>query len=392
MPKLLLEAHELTNAEVDFVSLVKRGANRIPFRIVKEDTSDMLDLHKIGRKLFKQADPVPTVVAAVVRKGADLEAVKARLIEAGLSVEHVTEKDGVLVFAQPNVEAFDEGVVKLDDDVGLVVSGIAKAFESFNFVDTEFGKVFATEAFYPSLHMAKDMLTYTVGNIMSKAESPGAAAEAIAKAVDDFKAYVTALAAKIPQHAFKAENCGAKMAKNATACPSCGSVQKMVPATNLEASPTIAAPTDTRMVTQGTNNDIEGSPTNGNETPRNPPQKPGVGEKAPDNDIEEDPAVKKAEADQAALLKGVEAAVAGQIGGLFEGLKKQVTDSLGALQKDVAAVGDRLAQVEVKVAKAETAIAGTVTASPGNDRTVVQKGTTGVPPLLDTAFMKRDAA
>ena len=35
--------------------------------------------------------------------------------------------------------------------------------------------------------------------------------------------------------------------------------------------------------------------------------------KAPDNDIEEDPAVKKAEADQAALLKGVEAAVAGQM-------------------------------------------------------------------------------
>jgi hypothetical protein len=55
MPKLLLEAHELTDADVDFVSLVKRGANRIPFRIVKEDTSDMLDLHKIGRKLFKQA-------------------------------------------------------------------------------------------------------------------------------------------------------------------------------------------------------------------------------------------------------------------------------------------------------------------------------------------------
>jgi hypothetical protein len=375
MPKLLLEAHELTDADVDFVSLVKRGANRIPFRIVKEDTSDMLDLHKIGRRLFKQADPVPTVVAAVVRKGADLEAVKARLIEAGLSVEHVTEQDGVLVFAQPNAEAFDEGVVKLDDDVGLVVSGIAKAFESFNFVDTEFGKVFATEAFYPSLHMAKDMLTYTVGNIMSKAESPGAAAEAIAKAVDDFKAYITALAAKIPQHAFKADV-----------------LKKITPQTNLEASPTVGNETDTRMVTQGTSNDIEGSPTNGNETPRNPPQKPGVGEKAPDNDIEEDPAVKKAEADQAALLKGVEAAVAGQIGGMFEGLKKQVTDSLGALQKDVAAVGDRLAQVEVKVAKAETAIAGTVTASPGNDRTVVQKGTTGVPPLLDTAFMKRDAA
>jgi hypothetical protein len=374
MPKLLLEAHELKDADVDFVSLVKRGANRIPFRIVKEDKSDMLDLHKIGRRLFKQVDPVPTVVAAVVRKGADLEAVKARLIEAGLSVEHVTEQDGVLVFAQPNVEAFDEGVVKLDDDVGLVVSGIAKAFESFNFVD-EFGKVFATEAFYPGLHMAKDMLTFTVGNIMSKAESPGAAAEAIAKAVDEFKNYITSLAAKIPQHAFKADV-----------------LKKITPQTNLEASPTVGNETDTRMVTQGANNDIEGSPTNGNETPRNPPQKPGVGEKAPDNDIEEDPAVKKAEAAQAALLKGVEAAVAGQIGGLFEGLKKQVTESLGALQKDVAAVGDRLAQVEVKVAKAETAIAGTVSVQPGNDRAAVQKNGAGVPPLLDTAFMKLDAA
>ncbi len=37
----------------------------------------MLDLHKIGRTLFKKADPKPEVVAAVIQKGADLNKIAA---------------------------------------------------------------------------------------------------------------------------------------------------------------------------------------------------------------------------------------------------------------------------------------------------------------------------
>ena len=61
MAKVVLKATELTNTDVDFVALVKRGANRIPFRITKGDDA-VLDLDKIGRRLFQKADPVPAIV------------------------------------------------------------------------------------------------------------------------------------------------------------------------------------------------------------------------------------------------------------------------------------------------------------------------------------------
>ena len=70
MRKLQLKATELVDTDVNFVSLVERGANRIPFRITKED-EQMLDLHKIGRSLFRKAEPKPEIVAVIAQKGAD---------------------------------------------------------------------------------------------------------------------------------------------------------------------------------------------------------------------------------------------------------------------------------------------------------------------------------
>ena len=65
--RIELKATELTNTDVDFVALVKRGANRIPFRITKGDDA-VLDLYKIGRRMFQKADPVPAIAAIVTRK------------------------------------------------------------------------------------------------------------------------------------------------------------------------------------------------------------------------------------------------------------------------------------------------------------------------------------
>ena len=56
MSRLEFKATELTDTDVDFVSLVKRGANRLPFRITKGD-DEMIDLYAIGRKMFQKAEP-----------------------------------------------------------------------------------------------------------------------------------------------------------------------------------------------------------------------------------------------------------------------------------------------------------------------------------------------
>lgn len=55
-----VKANELSDVDVRFVSLVKRGANRIPFRLTKEDTSRMLDFVKLFRKRDEEAKPAPS--------------------------------------------------------------------------------------------------------------------------------------------------------------------------------------------------------------------------------------------------------------------------------------------------------------------------------------------
>ena len=51
--KIKATAKELKNADVRFISLVKRGANRIPFRILKTDKGEnqMIDLSALGSVL-----------------------------------------------------------------------------------------------------------------------------------------------------------------------------------------------------------------------------------------------------------------------------------------------------------------------------------------------------
>ena len=48
--KIKATAKELKNADVRFISLVKRGANRIPFRILKTDNgaNQMIDLASLS--------------------------------------------------------------------------------------------------------------------------------------------------------------------------------------------------------------------------------------------------------------------------------------------------------------------------------------------------------
>ena len=51
--KIKATAKELKNADVRFISLVKRGANRIPFRILKTDKGEnqMIDLSALDSVL-----------------------------------------------------------------------------------------------------------------------------------------------------------------------------------------------------------------------------------------------------------------------------------------------------------------------------------------------------
>lgn len=62
---------KMTNAKVDFISLVTRGANRIPFRTIKSEGDNMLDLTQL-RHVFKgdvpaQSKPTGLGFAEILR-------------------------------------------------------------------------------------------------------------------------------------------------------------------------------------------------------------------------------------------------------------------------------------------------------------------------------------
>ena len=213
MPKLQIEATALKHTDVNFVSLVKHGANRIPFRILKEDTEAMLDLGKISRTLFRKADAAPAVVAVLVSKSADQARVEATLTASGLVLTQKSETEDAVVYAQPNVAAGPrDATLRLNDDVALVVAGLAelpsrvqKDFSPYNGSSTSFLEVLNTEGFFPSMMMATGALQDVIMNIMSDAQDPAGAAALVATAIDDFKAYVVPCISGIPVRAFKAD-------------------------------------------------------------------------------------------------------------------------------------------------------------------------------------------
>lgn len=211
--RVQLEATELKNTDVNFVSLVKHGANRIPFRIVKGDDEMSIDLSKIGRALFRKSEAKTGVVNVLVSPEADQAVIAAALEKAGLVVTQKSEQDGMVVYAQPGIEAgARDGLLRLNPDVVLQVSGLAdlpqrmqKDFSSYDGSSTNFLAVLNTESFYPSLMLSLDALGDTVSNIMSDASDAGSAADLVGTAFDDAKAYVTGCIRGIPVRAFKSE-------------------------------------------------------------------------------------------------------------------------------------------------------------------------------------------
>jgi hypothetical protein len=219
MPKLAqaheveIEGRELYNADVAFISLVDRPANRTPFRILKSATAEqhnlggskMFDLSDGMRRIFKSTGAKATIGAVLVAKSADVEACKTVIKAAGLSVDKPEPRDNGTAFKQADTLPAQTIVVKVSDDIALAVCDVSKEFSGYNGTDTIFRDVLAVEGFYPGMGMASDVLKYTIGNIMKSSIDPEQAAGMIDKACKDFSAYMVQMVKNIPITAFKFE-------------------------------------------------------------------------------------------------------------------------------------------------------------------------------------------
>lgn len=208
---------ELLDANIEFVSLVKRGAIRAPWKIIKmEDLDDLPEIEekeenwytKAAKKAFgnnsePENDEKVGISAIFVQKDA-LERVLPLLKEAGFEVdkENIDAEDDVIMF---KLEGF-EGVgslFALSSEVGVATDRVVKFFDPF-LSSEDFNDNIGT-AFFPSLGMAQDALGETIFNVLQSANDDDEASAGIKKALSSFSRHVNKLARALPEEVFKLE-------------------------------------------------------------------------------------------------------------------------------------------------------------------------------------------
>lgn len=180
MAKVKIKANKLENASVNFISLVQRGANRIPFRIIKLDKeSDMLDISRVFRrkaedtpaptddkKVEQTPDPAlptpptqPTLLGVVVEK-ASTEAATKVFAEHGIDVTKAEEvEEGTTVFKQAEGDLDGAAIFKVGDTTLALIGDL-----SDEQIPATVREVVAKTGFYPSVDVVEALVQKTDEN------------------------------------------------------------------------------------------------------------------------------------------------------------------------------------------------------------------------------------
>jgi len=206
-----MNAKELEDAKVSFISLVTRPANRIPFRITKSDNDNskdgslpMFNLSSVFKRDGEPSKQVPTVTALAIRKE-DADKLLPILVEKGFKTDNTIEREDALILKQ--VDDFNEDEVmafKMSDDVVAMVSNVQKSFQPYT-DSISFAENIAGAGFMPGVFTATDALMDTFHNILRKADNSTDVRADMAKAIGEFGSFVTALATDLPEVVFKLE-------------------------------------------------------------------------------------------------------------------------------------------------------------------------------------------
>jgi len=204
--KVKVQANKLENASVQYISLVERGANRIPFRIVKTDKESQMgiDLGKLF-KIGKKEAAAPAIVGIAVAKGDTLALVTEAIAKAGFKVDQVQDADTAVIYKQVegDVDTKECTAIKMDGEVAILMKG----FDPSNPDLATFEEVIKAQGFIPSVSVAFDSLRTLMAEALYTAPEGGidAVVSKIDEALNGFTAYVSAQARMIPSAAFKME-------------------------------------------------------------------------------------------------------------------------------------------------------------------------------------------
>jgi hypothetical protein len=207
-----MSTKELENADVSFISLVKRPANRMPFRITKSENLNNQDgstfMFNLSSVLKGNKDEVikstPSVAALAIKKQ-DADKLLPVLVEKGFKTDDQIERDDVLILKQES--EFDEAdlvAFKMDDNVVAMVTNVKKMFhtltDSMSFADN-----IASQGFMPGIFVATDALIETFHNILFGSDNSTDVRMKMQTAIAEYSNFVTSMAENLPEMVFKLE-------------------------------------------------------------------------------------------------------------------------------------------------------------------------------------------
>lgn len=208
--KIELKAQQLTGTTIDKVSLVKHGANRKPFAILKaEPLPEDGSLNKLADRVSKMFEPkgAPKITAVYVNK-AEAKRLFPVLKAHGFRVEpeHAALLDNnVVVLKQDGyVDDGDGSLVALTDDLALGFDRVVKDFCSWH-ASSDFSTTLSTQTFYPSVRMAMDALMETLWACAAESKTQEAFTAGVETATKAFAKHVAGLSKVLPVEVFKME-------------------------------------------------------------------------------------------------------------------------------------------------------------------------------------------
>ena len=205
MAKIRLNVNKLGDPTVNYISLVSRGANRVPFRIVKQDKqeSSMIDLAGLNlSKLFKSekaaesTPPQPNIVGFVTMKDENFDLVKKHLKDAGFKISSIAEEsDGSVVFKQQEEMPEEFAVLKMNDTLLVLVDNL----DAEGAVDgTIYETLLKEDSFLPSQEIATQGLALAMGEISNADESPQDKVAKMELVTKDYNDYLAKLFNWVP--------------------------------------------------------------------------------------------------------------------------------------------------------------------------------------------------
>lgn len=204
-----VQANSLHDADVRFISLVKRGANKVPVRILKsetlpEDRKMGINLSGMTKIFSKKSQARQDVLAGItVQKGDNADRIVENIGHLGFKTE--VEDHGEFLLLKQDEMTAEEELVPVNYGNGVI--GLIRTQKSFmpGSASDDFRDNLATESFFPSVGMALETFFSTTREIMFSSSTPDEAATKIAQAADDFREFTVTMASSLPENAFLLE-------------------------------------------------------------------------------------------------------------------------------------------------------------------------------------------